>query len=317
METLPAGRAWRLEQLTPDLLVAEAVERVVHSGRTAYQRVEIVDTVPFGRVLVLDGLTQSSEADEWVYHEALVQPAMLAHRRPERVFIAGGGEGATAREALRHRTVRDLVMADLDPEVVGLCREHMPSLANGAFEDPRLTLLFQDARLYLEEHEQPFDIIIIDVPDPLEAGPAYPLFTQEFYRLVRSRLRPGGLMVAQTGPAGPTTIRETFTAVHRTIASALDHASPYCADMPSFGLTWSFVVAGLPDSPNVAAASAQAIDAAAAARLDGESRYYDGPAHAGMFNLPRYARQALTEETRLITMAAPLFAYQPTPARSP
>ena len=310
MDNLPAGRAWRLEQITPDLLVAEAVERVIYSGRTAYQHVQIVDTVPFGRMLVLDGLTQSSEADEWVYHEALVQPAMLAHRSPERVFIAGGGEGATAREALRHRTVRDLVMADLDPEVVALCREHLPDLSRGAFDDPRLTLIFQDARVYLEEHEQPFDVIIIDVPDPLEAGPAYPLFTQEFYRLIRSRLRPGGLMVAQSGPAGPTTIRETFTAVHRTIASSLDHASPYCVDMQSFGLTWSFVVAGLPDSPNVAASTAQAI-AAAAARLDGDSRYYDGPAHAGMFALPKYARQALAEETRLITMAAPLFAYQP------
>ena len=311
MDALPAGRSWRLEQLTPDLFVAEAVERIVHSGRTAYQHVQIVDTVSFGRMLVLDGLTQSSEADEWVYHEALVQPVMLAHRNPERVFIAGGGEGATAREVLRHRTVREVVMADLDPEVVALCREHMPRLSGGAFDDPRLTLLFEDARVYLEEHEQPFDVIIIDVPDPLEAGPAYPLFTREFYRLLRSRLRPGGLMAAQSGPAGPTTIHETFTAVHRTIASELANASPYCVGMPSFGLTWGFVAAGLPDAPNVAASAAEAVDAAAASRLDGESRYYDGAAHAGMFGLPRFARQALAEETRLITMDAPLFAYQP------
>ena len=128
---------------------------------------------------------------------------MTAHANPRRILVAGGGEGATIREVLRHTSAEDVVMVDLDRDVVDLCKAHLPNHHQGAFNDPRVTLLHEDALAYLEASTVPFDIVIIDVPDPLEGGPAYLLYTVEFYELVRSRLAPGGLMVAQSGAHRP------------------------------------------------------------------------------------------------------------------
>ncbi len=308
MDSLPGNVNWYFEQVTPELFLAEGIHRVIYSGRTDYQEVQVLDTVPYGRSLVLDGRTQSTEADEWVYHEALVQPAMVAHDDPRRVFIAGGGEGATAREVLRHASVTEVVMVDLDREVVELCREHLPRHHQGAFDDPRLTLLHEDALAYLERDGDPFDVIIVDVPDPLEAGPAYMIFTQEFYRLARSRLNPGGLLVAQAGPAGPTNVTETFTAIHRTIGSVFDAAHPYRIFMPSFGTTWGFIAGTMAGSPRLTEMDPGEIDRRLKRRVGGDLRYYDGAAHPGMFGLPKYIRAAIAAEQRLITRDNPLFA---------
>ena len=144
------SRDWITEAITPNLLQLTEVSRRVYSGHTPFQKVEIVDTVSFGRVLLLDGKTQSTEADEFVYHESLVHPVLLSIPDPKRVFIGGGGEGATLREVLRHRSVKEAVMVDLDAEVVALCREHLATWHQGAFDDPRTTLVHDDALTFLE-----------------------------------------------------------------------------------------------------------------------------------------------------------------------
>ena len=196
----PPEGAWHYELITPDLFQMERVVRVLYRGKTEYQHVEIQDGGAFGRSLILDGKTQSTDVDEFVYHEALVQPSMVAHPNPASVFVAGGGEGATIRQVLAHTTVGRVVMVDIDREVVELCRRYMPNHHRGAFEDPRLELRLEDAFQHLQASSERFDVVIIDVPDPMEAGPAYMLFTQEFYALLMERLNPGGIMVAQSGP---------------------------------------------------------------------------------------------------------------------
>ena len=238
MNGLPPRTIWYLEYITPDLVQASSVQQVIYEGDTPYQHVQVLETGPFGRTLVLDGKTQSSEADEWAYHEALVQPVMTAHANPRRILVAGGGEGATIREVLRHTSVEDVVMVDLDRDVVELCKAHLPNHHQGAFNDPRVTLLHEDALAYLEASTVPFDIVIIDVPDPLEGGPAYLLYTVEFYELVRSRLAPGGLMVAQSGPTGPTNVHEVFSSIAQTMQRVFDHTSGYQVNVPSFGMMW-------------------------------------------------------------------------------
>ena len=192
---------WATEAVTPDLHQLTRIRHVVYTGHTKYQQVEIFDTETFGRVLRLDGKTQSSQSDEYVYHEALVHPVMLHHPAPRRVFIGGGGEGATLREVLRHRSVESVVMVDLDEEVVNLCKEHLPTWHQGAFDDPRVELRHEDALAYLENAEQPFDVMILDLVDPMEAGPAYRLYTQEFYHMAMDRLTEHGALVVQSGPA--------------------------------------------------------------------------------------------------------------------
>ena len=301
----PSQHRWHYEHITPDLLQAERVKRVVHSGRTAYQSVVIQDTACFGRSLVLDDKTQSTEADEFVYHESLVQPSMIAHPDPRSVFIAGGGEGATAREVLRHRTVERVVMADIDEQVVDLCRRHLGAFHQGSFDDPRLELHHRDAMAVLEESPGGFDVAAIDVPDPLEGGPAYPLFTAEFYALARERLAPGGLLVAQAGPTGPAFYEQCFSAVANTVGSAFPTTSAYEAFVPSFGSTWGFVVGSLGYDP--AALDGAEVDSRLWDRSIGGLRHYDGETHTGMFSLPKYLRAAMKAESRVITRANPLF----------
>ena len=242
---------WHYEYITPDLLQAERVERVHFAGRTEYQEVTVQDTACFGRSLVLDGKTQSTELDEFIYHEALVHPALISHPEPRSVFIAGGGEGATAREVLAHGSVRRVVMVDIDSEVVELCRRLLPNHHQGAFDDPRLSLHHADAFAFLEESTETFDVVVIDVPDPLEGGPAYLLYTREFYGLLRSRLNPGGAMVAQSGPTGPAFYRQCFAAVANTIGSVFPSSFLSEAFVPSFGATWGFVIGSLGRRPDL------------------------------------------------------------------
>jgi len=177
--------------------------------------VEIINTGSFGVCLVLDGKIQSSETDEFIYHEALVHPAMLTHPRPEKVFIAGGGEGATLREVLAHKTVRKAVMVDIDEEVVGLCRRYLPAWHQNSFDDPRAEIHFADARRYLEETDEKFDVIIIDLVDPLEQGPARLLYTREFYGIAKQKLGPGGIMSVQSEPSEWANL-DNFTAIATT-----------------------------------------------------------------------------------------------------
>ena len=301
----PSDGEWHYESITPDLLQAERINRVIFKGRTAHQSVTIQETACFGRSLVLDDKTQSTELDEFVYHEALVQPSMIAHPDPRRVFIAGGGEGATAREVLSHKSVIRATMVDIDGEVVDLCRRLLPNHHRGAFDDPRLELHHTDAFGFLEAASQTFDVAIIDVPDPLEGGPAYLLYTREFYELLRKRLNPGGIVVAQSGPTGPAFYQQSFSAVATTVGSVFPSAFPCEAFVPSFGATWGFVIGSL--GPDPTALSVEQIDRRITERVSSELRYYDGVTHRGMFSVPKYLREALNAESRIITRANPLF----------
>jgi spermidine synthase len=138
---------------------------------------------------------------------------MCAHPQPLRVFIGGGGEGATLREVLKHSSVTRATMCDIDEEVVSQCKQHLPSWSKGSFDDPRAELVFTDAKAYVEANG-PWDIIILDLADPLECGPAFALYTQEFYRTCMDKLTPHGLLVTQAGPSDYTASRDVYTPVY-------------------------------------------------------------------------------------------------------
>ena len=299
------GRPWHREAITPDLHQVERVEQVIFTGRTPFQSVEIFDTASFGRTLILDGKTQSTQFDEFVYHEALVHPSLIAHHHPQKVFIAGGGEGATLREVLSYRSVSRAIMVDIDKEVVDLCRQYLPDHHQGAFEDPRLELYHTDALKFLKETSDRFDVIIVDVPDPLEGGPAYLLFTQGFYQLIKERLTSEGIMVAQAGHTGPAFYEQCFSAVVHTMESIFSHVYPYEAFVPSFGSEWGFVIGSVGTSPRDMEVSE--VDRRVSQRINRELRFYDGVTHRGMFSLPKYLRRAIEAESRLITKEQPLF----------
>ena len=301
----PPEGDWHYELITPGLLQTEQRLRVFYRGQTEYQHVEVMDGATFGRTLVLDGKTQSTEVDEFAYHEALVHPSMIAHPNPKSVFVAGGGEGATIREVMSHRSVEQVVMVDIDKQVVDLCREYLPNHHKGSFDDPRLDLHHMDALKFLEDTSLRFDVVIIDVPDPLETGPAYLLFTQEFYSLLKERLRPGGLMVAQSGPTGPAFYEQCFSAVANTVGSVFSGVYLSEAFVPSFGTTWGFVIGST--GPDPTSLSVEETDSRISDRIDGELRFLDGLTLRGMTSVPKYLRKAVDAEEKIITRDNPIF----------
>lgn len=276
----------------PGQRAAWAYIGVVVSRRTRFQRVEILDTVAFGRALFLDGLPQSAEADEFIYHEALVHPALVCHPRPQAVFIGGGADGGALREALRHPTVERVWLVDIDEELVRLCQQYLPYAAPGLFADPRVALTFGDAyEALLESAPGTFDVVILDLTDPGTAL-SRRLYTPEFFRAVAERLRPPGILALQAG-----SLRLTNLGAHLEVVSALRGAfrvvRSYWADVPFFGEVWGFVLAT--DGLDPRSLPPEEVDRRLRDRGIGGLRFYDGVAHTQLFALPRYVRAALGE----------------------
>jgi len=295
---------WFIEAVSPELSVMLKVRQVYYSGQTAYQKVEVLDSELFGRSLILDGKTQSTERDEHIYHETLVHPAMLCNPVPKQVFIGGGGEGGTLREVLAHRSVERTTMIDLDPEVVALCKEHLPNHHNGSFDDPRTNLIYEDARGYLQNTSDSYDVIILDLVDPLEGGTAALLYTQEFYAIAKARLNPGGVLVTQSGPAGLLNYTECFTTIFNTLGTLFAHTTAVQVHIPAFQTLWGFTIAS--DSP-FTEASEEEIDAQIASRLSKPLKYYDGVSHKNMQALPKFQRDGLASEDRINKDSDPVF----------
>ncbi len=288
--------------LWPGVETLFTVRDTLVSKRTAFQSLEICDTEAFGRALFLDGKPQSAEYDEHIYHEALVQPALIAHPNPRSVYIAGGGEGATLREVLRHPSVERAVMVDIDSDAVAFAREHMGSWHKGAFDDPRSEIVIDDARDYLRKSNESFDAIIVDVTDPIAGGPSYLLFTQEFYQLALNRLNRGGIIAVQGESASPL-VPAGHAAIVATLRSVFTHVHGYSAFIPFFGEPWGFVIAS--QDPLFDNLTRCEIDRRLEARsIDGD--FYDGETHLGIFNRPRAVRKAILDSPAIITDDQPL-----------
>jgi spermidine synthase len=198
-------------------------------------------------------------------------------------------------------------MVDIDAEVVAICQRFLPQHSRGAFEDERTELYHVDARDFLVNCQDKFDIIIIDLPDPLEKGPAYLLYTQEFYQLVQDRLGANGLISVQAGSAAWTELLN-FTAVNNTLKSVFPIVCPYIIDVPSFGGPWGFCLAS--SSLNPFALSATELDNRIGARSLTGLKFYDGLTHRGMFSLAKHLRSELSQPAKLITDKNPLYVYQ-------
>jgi spermidine synthase len=288
--------------LWPGYETRYSIERGLVSKQTRFQSLEICDTQTFGRALFLDDKIQSAESDEHVYHESLVHPALIAHPGPRSVYIAGGGEGATLREVLRHPSVERAVMVDIDGEAIEFVKQHMQAWHQGAFDDPRTELVIGDARDYLARTEETFDAIVVDVTDPVAGGPSYLLFTEEFYRLAAARLRPGGLVSVQAESMA-TPLIAGHAAVVRTLGRVFPIVSGFGAFVPSFGEPWGFAVASREGGPG--ALSPAEVDARLAERgIVG--RHYDGQTHQHMLAVPKDVRTAVAERDDVITDAQPL-----------
>jgi spermidine synthase len=293
---------WMNEYVTPWDVYAHGITRVLAYRKTAFQEMYIVETGAYGRALVLDGKWQSCTGDEFLYHEPLVQPAMLLHGAPRRVLILGGGEGATAREVLRWKTVERATMIDIDGEVVDACREHLAEMHQHAFEDPRLEVVIEDALDYLGHTGQTWDVIISDLSDPIEDGPSFKLFTKEYFEQAKQVLSPDGVFALQAGPVAPAELGMHARLV-RTMKTVFDHVESYSTQVPTFVSPWGFVLGTA--RPIDTRPSPERIDRQLEEKTTGGLRMLDGTTLLGLFQLPKHLRRAIAEETRIYTLAQP------------
>lgn len=264
-----------------------SVEDIYYEHKTAHQHIIIFHNSKFGRVMALDGIIQTTERDEFIYHEMLTHVPILAHGNAKNVLIIGGGDGAMLRETLRHRSVNTVTMVEIDQAVVEMCREHLPMHSQGAFDDPRLDLVISDGARFVEESSERYDVIIVDSTDPI--GPGESLFTEKFYSDCRQRLNHGGVIVTQNGVAffqleeaqgTAQAFRKLFRDWHFYTAAV----PTYVGGVMAFG--WGT------DAPDLRQVPLETLKQRyASAGLD--TRYYNPHIHIGSFALPQYMAAAI------------------------
>ena len=293
------------EFITPTDRYEHDIAEVLAEGRSEYQDYLIGRSDVWGRMLVLDGVVQSTEADEFIYHEGIVHPALYASAATEEVedvLILGGGEGACLREVLRWPSVRSVTMIDIDADVVAACRTHLPQHHLGSFNDPRVTLLHEDAVAYLAScPDDSFDAVISDMTDPVEEGPSTFCFTVEYFDQIRRVLRPHGVVAVQAGPSSPVEV-DLHAKVIRTMREAFTHVIPYAVDAPCYGRDLGFVIASEEDL--VARLSVTHV-AACDAHLAGAHRWLTPELIVGKLSVPPYVRDAINARSDVYRDTAP------------
>lgn len=212
----------------------------LYRGQTEFQEVLIFENRLFGRVLVLDGIVQLTQRDNYIYHEMLTHVPLVAHARTKSVLIIGGGDGGALKEILKH-PVEQVVMVELDKDVIRLSKRYFPEVSSGAFEDGRVNLIVGNGFEYVAQTWRQFDAIIVDSTDPI--GPGEELFTRSFYERCRKLLRPGGVLSLQSGV--PFYNPEQLQVVCGRLALSFEGVRPYLAPVPTYaGGMLALVAAG-------------------------------------------------------------------------
>jgi spermidine synthase len=280
---------WYVEESAPTEAHHHAIENVFFSGRSDFQQVAVISTPVFGKMLILDGDTQSSQGDEKIYHETLVHPAMAGAADRSEVLILGGGEGATLREVLRHPGVKRCTMVDIDGLVVDLSKKYLPEWADGAFDEPRANVIIGDALAYMHEHDERYGVIISDLTEPLEDSPSNILFNEDVFKLIKSRLAPGGIYVLQASTAAFHNY-SLHAKMARTLRRHYAHVTSFFTYVPAFDTDWAFLACS--DTVDLASLDPAKVNAYCG-QLRGENFFYDGETHERLFSLPLYLRRAL------------------------
>ena len=265
------------------------MEKLLHEVRTEHQHLVIFQNPRMGRVMALDGVIQTTEADEFIYHEMLTHVPILAHGTAKRVLIIGGGDGGMLREVTKHASVEHITMVEIDGTVVDMCKEFLPNHSKGAFDDPRLNLVIDDGMRFVATTEEKFDVIISDSTDPI--GPGEVLFSENFYQACRRCLNEGGILVTQNG----------------TPFMQIEEVKTTAGRLRSLFPDWHFYQAAVPTYIGGAMTFAWGATDTAYRKLSRDTlrqrfagsgivtRYYNPEIHIGAFALPQYVLQAVNK----------------------
>lgn len=259
--------------------------KTLFSKQSRYQRVDVIESSGFGRMLFNDGVAMVSERDEFVYHEMIAHVPLFCHRCPKRVLVIGGGDGGTVREVLKHPSVEHCRLVEIDEVVLKACEQFIPATA-ASLRDPRVEVTVRDATKFVAEMRETWDVILVDSSDPV--GPARPLFGADFYRNLQSRLAPGGIVVSQADspfyePESQRSLLEILSRFFRRT-----HLYNY-SNLTYPGGLWSFSFASQERCP-LADFDSDRMRASAA-----PLSYYSEHIHRAAFVLPEFQRLALGE----------------------
>jgi len=277
--------AWHVDETGKGYVRYLRIDRALYASKTAYQKIEIFRNELFGKVLVLDDDIQLSEIDEWVYHEALVHPALFTHPKPAKVAIIGGGDGGALREVLKHRCVAEAYLVDMDREVVEACKRYLPEVHRNSFDDTRVRALYVEGGEFLKEPPSEFQVIVLDLTEPANSL-SNALYSTPFFKLLERTLDEDGVAVFQGGSALFFQKEEySFPRFCRVLSSVFPIVRPYLVGIPSFGSVWSFLIASKRLDP------LEVPKAIIARRLKGRgvtTRYYTPSLHKALFALPKF-----------------------------
>lgn len=272
------------EYLTDDWGVFVRSGRPLAKFRSAFQDVEVHDTVPFGKLFRLDGHFMTSERDEFYYHENLVHIAALAHPGPERALIVGGGDGGSAEELLKYPSMQSVTIAEIDQAVIDISREHLGSIHQGSFDDPRVAVRVGDGFRFVRDTREEYDLIVLDLTDP--GGPSTALYTPEFYEACAARLSSIGAMTMHVGSpvAHPSRVRAALADLRR----AFNVVTPYLTAVPLYGGLWMMACCSASLEPRQH--SAMTIDLRIAQRRLPRLQYVNGETYRAALALPNFVR---------------------------
>ena len=277
---------WSTEKLHDDFAQSLRVDRLLYDSETEHQRLKVFENPTFGRILTLDDVVQTTEGDNFIYHEMLTHVPIIAHGAAKRVLIVGGGDGGMAREVLRHQSVEHVTMVEIDAGVVEFSKEYLPMLSQGAFDDPRLDLVISDGADFMRDTAGGFDVIIVDSTDPI--GPGEVLFTDTFYGHAKRALNPGGILVTQNGV--PFLQGEELTNTMRAFTALFADATCYLATIPTYtGGPMAFGWGSDGDARQTPLDVLQGRFDAAGISTD----YYTPAVHQAAFALPGYVQKLL------------------------
>lgn len=259
--------------------------RQIGEWQTKYQKIAIYDTPQYGKIFRLDDFNMTSEREEFVYHENLVHPALTAHPEPRKILIIGGGDGGSSEEALKHPSVEQITLVEIDDEVIRIAKEHFQTVHKGAFDDPRLKVIIDDGIKFVRKTDEKFDLIVLDLNDPV--GPATALYSSEFFQLCKKALAPGGALTLHIG--SPTAHPERVTELTRRLNGIFSIVRPYLMYIPLYGAQWAMGVCSEQLDPK--AFTADEIGTRIKTRCLKQLQFYNGETHLSVFALPNFVRE--------------------------
>lgn len=276
--------SWFTEKLHANYQLRLLVTQTLFQEKTAHQDLVIFENPVMGRILALDGVIQTTEGDEFIYHEMLAHVPILAHGRAKRVLVVGGGDGGMLRRVLQHRGVEQATLVEIDPGVIDLCRKYLPSIGENVFDAPRARVVIADGAKYMAETEDKYDVVIVDSTDPI--GPGEVLFSAAFYGDCKRRLNAGGILVTQSGV--PFLQKTELTNSYQRLKQHFADASFYLAPVPTYA--GGFMAFGWASDDLEARRQPQAVIADRFAKSGLSTRYYNADVHVAAFALPNYVR---------------------------